>query len=376
MDKCIIASDSFKGSLSSIDICHIFEEEYKKIFPLGQLIKLPIADGGEGSVFCFSQFLKGKIENIVVKDAYFNDILASYLLTDDNVAVIEASSCVGLSLFKNNDVKNASTIGVGMQIKDAINKGAKKIILCLGGSCSNDAGCGIFYELGARFYDENNNSFIPTGITLNKIKKIDLSKLNELIKGIKFVSMCDVNNPFYGKNGASYAFAKQKGANDLLIKELDDNLKYFHSLILKDYNVDININGSGAAGGIGGGSYFFLKASLKKGIDTILKLINFKKLLIGCDFIFTGEGRIDFQSFNGKVISGILKNAKIMNIPVIALTGSVDKNIDFKNDLNTIFTINREIESLNEALLNAKDNYRLTIRNILKLIKIAEKKSI
>ena len=161
-----------------------------------------------------------------------------------------------------------------------------------------------------------------------------------------------------------------------LIKELDDNLKYFHSLILKDYNVDININGSGAAGGIGGGSYFFLKASLKKGIDTILKLINFKKLLIGCDFIFTGEGRIDFQSFNGKVISGILKNAKIMNIPVIALTGSVNKNIDFKNDLNTIFTINRGIESLNEALLNAKDNYRLTIRNILKLIKIAEKKSI
>lgn len=373
MDKCIIISDSFKGSLSSIEICNIFESECKKVFPLSKIIKIPIADGGEGSVFCFSQFLEGKIEKIKVKDAYFNEIEANYLLTYDNVAIIEVASCIGLSLFKENDVKNASSIGVGMQIKDAINKGAKTIILCLGGSCSNDAGCGIFFALGAKFYDKDDNLFIPTGISLNKIKRIDLNILNETIKDIKFVAMCDVNNPFYGKNGASYAFAKQKGASDSLIKELDNNLKYFSTFILNNYNVNINRKHAGAAGGIAGGSYFFLNATLKEGIKTILKLINFKKIIKGCNFIFTGEGKIDKQSFNGKVISGILNDAKIMNVPVIALTGNVSNNIDFKEENNVIFTINRQIESLNDAMLNAKDNYRHTIKNILKLIKISEK---
>lgn len=371
MKKVLVISDSFKGSLSSLEIVDIANElndDFKNI----NIHALPVADGGEGSVDCFISALNATKKEIIVNDAYLIPTLTYYARKDD-IAFIELASCCGLpKVSANPNPSLTSTYGVGEQIKDAILNGAKKIIIAIGGSSTNDAGVGAMCALGAKFINKKGESFIPVGGTLNNIKDIDLTELNSLTKDISFIAMCDVKNPLYGKNGAAYIYAPQKGADEKMVKILDDNLKYLSDLLIDKYNIDISsLEGSGAAGGFGGGCKAFLNANLKSGIETVLDLLNFNDLLKEYDYVITGEGRLDSQSLNGKVVSGILNRVKQDNKQMIILAGTISKDSeDYLNDDNikAIFSINREAKSYKESKNESRINYKLSLKNILSLL--------
>lgn len=370
MKKFLVVSDSFKGTLSSLDICHIFQETVKNK-PDYEFLYLPVADGGEGSLEAISYVLKGKFINLEVHNLYLEKINVSYFIDDKNNAYIEASSCVGLiNAKKDNDPGKVYTVGLGEQILDAINKGIKNINILLGGTASNDAGTGLAYALGAKFYDENNQEFLPNGLTLNKIKHIDLTNVNEIIKDININALCDVYSPFYGQEGASYKFAPQKGASPIETKLLDDNLRYFANIIKKDLNIDLqNIPGTGAAGGLGGGLLSLCKAQIKSGIETILNLMDFDHLLDEIDYVISGEGKLDKQTFNGKLVDGIAKRCLRKNKPLYLIVGSSTLDID---EIKINYPCIKNIYETNEKHLpfeniknDAENMYQQTINKFL-----------
>lgn len=377
MNKIIVASDSFKGTLSSKEICLISKNTINKIIPSCEVITFPIADGGEGTVDFFIDNLDFEKNKIVIKDAYFNEI-ESYYAIKDNVAIMEISS---LSLlYRNklslNNPSITSSYGLGQMINDAIeNRHVKEIIIGLGGSISNDAGCGCACALGAKFYNKNNNEFIPVGKNLKEIKNIDLSIIKKKISKVKITCICDVINQMHGENGAAYVFAKQKGADDQMIKMLDDNLCYLDKFIYEKYGYNYsNKESSGAAGAFGYGALVFLNATLKKGIDTILNYLNFEKYLKNCNFVITGEGKLDNQSLNGKVISGIISTCHKYNTKVLLICGQIEKNvIEYLKDDSLIIgafqTLNNKNYSWNEMKLNAKNDYQKCLSNILLSLK-------
>ncbi len=324
MRKVIIASDSFKGTLSSIEISDIFATYIKSLNQDIEVIKIPIADGGEGSNEAISKSIEGSFKTIKVKGPYFIDMEVQYYFDKNKTAYIETASSSGLSLVLDN--KNPSlttTYGLGQQIKAAIENGAKHIVVSLGGSCTNDGGCGLFAALGTKFYDKENIEFIPTGKTLINIERIDNSETEELLKDINITAMCDVNNPFFGPTGAAYIYSPQKGADEEMVKMLDDGLKHLSSIIFKCLHKDISIlPGSGAAGGLGGGLVAFGNAHLKSGIETILDLVDFDEKLKDVELVYSGEGRLDRQSFSGKVIDGVAKRCQKKNVPLKLIVGA------------------------------------------------------
>ena len=373
MKKCIVISDSFKGTLSSIEICQIAEKTIKDMFPDCQVIAIPIADGGEGTVTCFEKAIGAKIIKTNVNNPYNQKIIANYAKVGHK-AIIEMASAAGLPMVgQNKNPELTSTYGVGEIISHAINNGATEILLGLGGSATNDLGCGCAAALGVKFFDKNGQSFIPVGKTLKDIANIDVSKAKEYLKDIKITAMCDVKNPLYGENGAACIFAPQKGADDEMVKRLDEGLKYASKIIEKELNIkDIaNIEGAGAAGGMGAGCIAFLGAKLKSGIESILDIIEFDKLLENTDFVLTGEGRIDSQSVQGKVISGIAKRTKAKNIPLIALVGSIGDGAEqaYNLGVTAMFGIDRDASAFEQFADKSALYYEKTLRDILSVIK-------
>ena len=372
MKKIIIASDSFKGTLSSNDICDIAKDCINETFPDCKVIQIPIADGGEGTVDCFIKALNAKRINVTVNDSYMNKINTYYAM-HDNTAFIEVASSSGLPDVKENKNPSlTSTYGIGEQIYDAINKGATKITLGLGGSSTNDAGCGCACALKTKFYDKHGNEFIPIGKTLINVKRIDTTETRKLLKNIEITAMCDVNNKMYGKNGASYVYAPQKGADEKMVKELDKGLKHISKIIKKELKINVsNIKGSGAAGALGAGSIAFLNASLKSGIDIVLNITNFDNYLNGCDYVITGEGKLDNQSFKGKVVSGILNRCKKYNVPVIIIPGCIDSSIKSVNIENVqgIYPTIKEKLPFDIIKKEALVNYKNTLMNVLNSLK-------
>lgn len=284
------------------------------------------------------------------------------------------SSAAGLPLVEGRlNPYKASTYGVGILIKDAIIKGAKNIVIGLGGSATNDGGCGCAAALGVVFKDENDNSFIPTGETLGKIKHIDTSLSDKLLSNIEITAMCDIDNPLHGKTGAAYIFAPQKGADKQMVKFLDEQLIAFDNAIKENLNKNIaNIPGSGAAGGMGAGVVAFLNGTLKPGIQIMLDTVDFETRIQGSDLIITGEGRLDSQSLRGKVISGVASRTKIQNIPVIAIVGDIEEDSYpiYDMGVSSIFSINRKPLPFSLAKNKSKEFYKDTIEDILRLIKI------
>ncbi len=319
--KILIAPDSFKGTLTANEVCDIIGQAFADTIKNAQITKLPAADGGEGLCACLREIIGGETVKTEVCGVLGEKINAEYLMLSDKTAVIEMAACAGLPLA--GDSKNpekATTYGVGELIIHAINNGAKRILLGLGGSATNDCGFGMASALGWTFTDENGECFIPTGGTLHRVKHI--SRPEKPIN-IPVTAACDVENPLYGENGAAYVFAPQKGADEAMVKRLDDALRHASEIINRDLNIDVSqIKGSGAAGGTGAGSVAFLDAELKKGIDILLDASDFDKKAADADLIITGEGRLDSQSVNGKVISGIAKRAAKQNKTVIAICGS------------------------------------------------------
>ena len=375
MQNFILVPDSFKGTLSAIEVCNIMKSSIKNLYKDANIISVPVADGGEGTVDAFLYVLGGEKKSIWVSDA-FNEqkILAHYAMLKDNIAVIEMATCAGLPLVKNRlEPDKTTTFGVGELIIDAINSGAKKIILGLGGSATNDGGCGMAAALGVKFKDEQDQEFIPTGGTLSQIYKIDMNNIYSKIKDVEFVSMCDVDNPLCGKLGASAVFAPQKGADEDMVKLLDEGLAHLAKIIKRDLYIEVkDIKGAGAAGGLGAGSIAFLQSKLTKGIDVILDTIKFDELVSKADIVFTGEGKFDSQSLHGKVVMGVANRSQKYKTPVIVVTGAIGENIQeaYNKGITAIFSINKEPMEFSKSALKSKENMILTMENILRLLKI------
>lgn len=375
MQNFILVPDSFKGTLSAIEVCNIMKSSIKNLYKDANIISVPVADGGEGTVDAFLYALGGEKKSVWVSDV-FNEqkILAHYAMLKDDIAVIEMAACAGLPLVKNRlEPDKTTTFGVGELIIDAINSGAKKIILGLGGSATNDGGCGMAAALGVKFKDEQDQEFIPTGGTLSQIYKIDMNNIYSKIKDIEFISMCDVDNPLCGKLGASAVFAPQKGADEDMVRLLDEGLAHLAKIIKRDLHIEVkDIKGVGAAGGLGAGSIAFLQSKLTKGIDVILDTINFDELVSKADIVFTGEGKFDSQSLHGKVVMGVANRSQKYKTPVIVVTGAIGENIQeaYNKGITAIFSINKEPMEFSKSALKSKENMILTMENILRLLKI------
>ena len=375
MQNFILVPDSFKGTLSAIEVCNIMKSSIKNLYKDANIISVPVADGGEGTVDAFLYALGGEKKSVWVSDA-FNEqkILAHYAMLKDDIAVIEMATCAGLPLVKNRlEPDKTTTFGVGELIIDAVNSGAKKIILGLGGSATNDGGCGMASALGVKFKDEQDQEFIPTGGTLSQIYKIDMNNIYPKIKDVEFISMCDVDNPLCGKLGASAVFAPQKGADEDMVKLLDEGLAHLAKIIKRDLHIEVkDIKGAGAAGGLGAGSIAFLQSKLTKGIDVILDTIKFDELVSKADIVFTGEGKFDSQSLHGKVVMGVANRSQKYKTPVIVVTGAIGENIQeaYNKGITAIFSINKEPMEFSKSALKSKENMILTMENILRLLKI------
>lgn len=378
MQKVLLLPDSFKGTLSSMEVCQIMERSIHKYFPACQVISVPIADGGEGSVDSFLTAMGGEKVSETIHGPYFEPIEAEYgLLKGHKTAVIEMAAAAGLSLV--GDKKNpllTTTYGTGEQIKSALEHHVDKIIVGLGGSATNDAGAGAMAALGAKFYDEQGTEFIPVGGTLKNVEKIDVSAMHPRLSETEIVAMCDIDNPMYGKQGAAAVFGPQKGADAAIVQELDLGLRHFAEIIKRDLCIDVSeVPGAGAAGAMGGAMLGFLRAKLTMGIQVILDTVQFEEIAQGADLIFTGEGKLDSQSLRGKVIIGIAKRAKAMEIPVIVVVGSADACLSDLSPLGVtaVFPTVHKVQKLEEVLHNSRENMEQTMDNILSLLNAQER---
>ena len=321
MKKCIVIPDSFKGTMTSLEVCEIMSGAVRRRFPDCETVAIPIADGGEGTVDCFLRAKAGKKVNVTVQDAYGGSIDGFYGRFGD-MAVIEMASVAGMVSNAGRETLDASTYGVGQLIAHAVDSGAKTILLGLGGSCTSDAGCGMASALGMRFFDAGGKAFIPTGRTLGMVQRMDKTLIRHRLEGVAVRCMCDTNKVMYGPDGAAFVYAPQKGAGPEEVRILDDNLRQLARTIKEQLGVDVSeLPGGGAAGAMGAGAFAFMDAELKPGIESILELVGFEACLEGTDCVFTGEGSFDAQSLSGKAVCGVAECAAAQGVPVIVVCG-------------------------------------------------------
>lgn len=372
MKKAVLIPDSFKGTMSSSEIIAIMKERIEAYNPGCDIVSIPVADGGEGSVDAFLTALGGEKIKVRTKGPWGEDLDSFYGMLPDKTAVIEMAASAGLpQVGDRKDPSKTTTYGVGELILAAAKNGAKRLVIGLGGSATNDAGCGAAAACGVSFLDKEGNSFIPVGGTLDKIDKIDISTMDESVRSLPITAMCDIDNPFYGPTGAAAIFGPQKGADEKMVELLDGKMKHLASIIESQLGIVLQeIPGSGAAGGMGGGMKAFFGARMQMGIDAVLEITGFEDLAAGADMIFTGEGKIDSQSLRGKVVIGVARKARKMGIPVIAVVGDIGDDIDAAYDegVTGIFSINRVAVPYKEARLRAKSDMKLTMDNILRFM--------
>lgn len=373
MERYVLVPDSFKGTLSSGEICAVLKEEITAVCPEAEVLSFPVADGGEGSVDAFLTAVGGEKVSVPCHGPHMEELTGFYGLLPDNTAVIEMAAAAGLPLVGNRlEPDTATTYGVGELMAHAADHGARRIILGLGGSATNDGGCGAAAALGVRFLDETGANFVPTGGTLDKIAQI---RVGEMKKLPPVTVMCDIDNPLYGPTGASAVFGPQKGATPELVARLDANLRHLADIVGRDLGVEMaNLPGAGAAGGMGGGAVAFFGGRLQMGIETVLDTVGFDEAVKGARLVFTGEGRLDGQSVRGKVVSGVGSRAKAAGVPVCAIVGAVGDGADGIYDVgvSSVFTINHAPEPFETAKLKSRENLRRTIRNIMGLLTAME----
>ena len=372
LKKVILIPDSFKGTMSSTEICQIMKEQILAYAPNAEVISIPVADGGEGSVDAFLSAVGGEKITLTVKGPYMEDVEAFYgILHDGQTAVIEMAACAGLPLAGERlHPDQTTTYGVGQLMADALERGCRKLIIGLGGSATNDLGAGAAAALGIRFIDKDGRTFLPTGGTLGQIAHIDRQGLPASLAETEIVSMCDIDNPLYGEQGAAYVFAPQKGADAQMVKLLDKQLRLAADTIRRELGVGIaTLPGAGAAGGMGGGMAAFFGATLCMGIETVLDTVQFDQILNGTDLVLTGEGRIDGQSLRGKVVVGVARRCKPAGIPVIAVVGDIGDKIDslYAEGVSAVCSINRVAVDFSVAKTRSKDDLRLTMDSLLRL---------
>lgn len=373
--KFLFASDSFKGTLSSGDTARLLRTAAGEIFPGCICDSVEVADGGEGTTDAVLQAVGGQRITLKVKGPLWKTAEAFYGKLDDDRAVMEMAQASGLPMLteQERDPREATSFGTGEMILDALNRGFRDISIAIGGSATNDGGIGCMRALGVRFLDDEGRELSGCGKDLIRIRKIDVSRLDERVKETRFTVMCDVTNPLCGPDGATYTFGKQKGGTREVLEELEEGMENYRELILQQFGVDLNtVKGAGAAGGLGGALMVFLNGRLKSGIETVLDLIDFDRRLEGISLVVTGEGRTDWQSAFGKVMQGVGTRCRAHGIPAVAVVGSMGRGAEkiFEHGIDSMITTVNGIMPLERALDDAEVLYLDAARRLFRMVKV------
>ncbi|MCI9486502.1 MAG: glycerate kinase [Lachnospiraceae bacterium] len=376
MKKCIVISDSFKGTLSSVEICAIAKESIPRFFPECEVDAIPVADGGEGTVACFVSALGAELVETTVSGPYFEKVRASYARIGSR-AVIETAAAAGLPLVgERRNPAATTTYGVGELIRHARTHGCGEIFLGIGGSATNDGGCGCAAALGVRFLDREGRAFVPTGECLSRIASIDCGEAERLLGGARITVMCDVTNPLHGEHGAAFVFGPQKGADPDMVRMLDGELRAFGRVLREGLGRDVSaLPGAGAAGGMGGGMAALFGAELRSGIEAILDMVDFDRRLLGADLVITGEGRVDGQSMQGKVLSGVAGRTKRAGVPLVVIAGGIGDGAEaaYEMGVTAMFGIDRPAVAFEDYGAESGRHYQAVLEDVLRLGKAAGK---
>ena len=376
--KIVIAPDSYKESLSALEVATAIELGFREIWPEADYVKIPVADGGEGTVEAMVAATQGHLVHVDVTGPLGNTIQAFYGLSgDERTAFIEMAAASGLEQVPANlrDPLKTTSWGTGELIRHALDAGVEHIIIGIGGSATNDGGAGMVQALGARLLDAQDEDIAHGAMGLESLTRIDISQLDPRLAGCRIEVACDVTNPLTGKEGASVVFGPQKGATAEMIPRLDRALTHYAQLIARDLDVNVlELAGGGAAGGMGAALYAFCGAQLRRGIEIVTDALRLDACVADADLVVTGEGRIDSQTIHGKVPVGVAKIAKRYNKPVIGIAGSLtaDVGVVHQHGLDAVFSVIYTICSLDEALKNANENGRMTARNVAATLKAGQ----
>jgi glycerate kinase len=379
--RVLIATDSFKGSLKSLEAADIIEKGIRRVYGAAQVEKIAIADGGEGTVEAIVESLKGEYRYAEVSDPIGNKVRARYGIVNGDTAIIEMAEASGLYLVPK-DKRNpltTSTYGTGELIRDALSLGCRKIILGIGGSATNDGGMGMAAALGVKFLDKDGNHLEMGGGFLDRLYKIDISGIIPLVGETEFVAACDVNNPLCGERGASRVFGPQKGASPQMVEILDKSLLHYADIIKKDLAMDVkDVPGAGAAGGLGAGLMVFCRAKLMKGMDIVLDTINIDDRIKEADIVITGEGRLDEQTAYGKVPVGIGLRAKKYDKPVFAVAGSIAKGAElvYQHGIDAAMSAIVAPMTIEEAIRESSRLIEEASERLFRIIRAVEKSAI
>ncbi|UMB76019.1 MULTISPECIES: glycerate kinase [Dickeya] len=376
--KIVIAPDSYKESLSAQEVATQIEAGFREVFPDASYVKLPVADGGEGTVEAMVAATRGKIVKVNVTGPLGDDIDAFFGLSgDEKTAFIEMAAASGLERVPPH-LRNpllTTSYGTGELIRSALDHGVRHCIIGIGGSATNDGGAGMMQALGAQLLDDAKQPIGFGGAELARLAHIDIHSLDPRIRQCRFEVACDVTNPLTGKQGASAIFGPQKGATEAMVEQLDQALRHYAGVIRNDLDIDVEqVPGAGAAGGMGAALLAFCGAELRRGIEIVTEALGLDALVRDASLVITGEGRIDSQTIHGKVPIGVASVAKRYHKPVIGIAGSLTADVGVVHDhgLDAVFSVLYNICSLEEALDNAAANVRMTARNIAATIKLAQ----
>lgn len=376
--KIVIAPDSYKESLSALEVANAIEQGFREIWPDADYVKLPVADGGEGTVEAMVEATMGRIVEVDVTGPLGEPVTAFYGLSgDERTAFIEMAAASGLEQVPValRDPLKTTSWGTGELIRHALDAGVDHIIIGLGGSATNDGGAGMVQALGAKLLDARQNEIGKGGAALDALAQIDISQLDPRLAACRIEVACDVTNPLTGKEGASAVFGPQKGATAETIDRLDTALAHYAQIIARDLDVDVlELAGGGAAGGMGAALYAFCGAQLRRGIEIVTDALQLDACVADADLVITGEGRIDSQTIHGKVPVGVAKVAKRYNKPVIGIAGSLtaDVGIVHEHGLDAVFSVIYTVCTLEDALKNAAENVRMTARNVAATLKMGQ----
>ena len=378
MPRFLFASDSFKGTISSAEAGELLREAALASFPDAKTKTLVVADGGEGTVDAVVAATNGVMRKVTVEGPLGGAVKAHYGLLGGSRAVIEMAEASGLPLlaFDERDPLLASTYGTGQLIADALDQGVRDISLAIGGSATNDGGMGCMRALGARLLDGEGNELAGTGADLALVREIDLSGMDKRIAKTTFRVMCDVDNPLLGARGATHVFGPQKGATPEMVEELERGMENYAQVLCKTFaGFDPMADGMGAAGGLGAAARAFLDAEVVRGIECVLDLVGFDRLLDGCDLCVTGEGHADVQSAYGKVISGIAGRCVAAGVPCVAVVGAMDEDATalFGVGVDALIPTVIDIVSREETLARSKENYQLAAQRLFTLLRLGTK---
>ncbi|BDU38267.1 glycerate kinase [Vibrio nigripulchritudo] len=371
--KVVIAPDSFKESLTAKEVCQAIESGFRRVWADSEFVHVPVADGGEGTVQSLVDATQGKLVHLAVTGPLGNSVDAFYgLLGDNQTAVIEMAAASGLHhvSLSQRDPKLTTSFGTGQLINHALEHGARKLIIGLGGSATNDGGVGMMAALGAKFLNQNGQPIALNGGGLSELSHIDLGDLNTKLAECEILVACDVDNPLCGTKGASATFGPQKGATEADIRLLDNNLNHYGQLIRQQLGRDVlSKEGAGAAGGMGAALLAFTDAKLQPGIDIVLETVNLKDQLHNADLVITGEGRIDWQTAHGKTPMGVAVLAKQFDLPVIALAGCVGENYQaaYQCGIDAVFAAVPRALDLSTAFQEAGTNLTNLSENVARL---------